>query len=128
MTPACVVVFDLDHLKSINDTYGHDAGDRYIRRAGEVLAASVREGDVVARLGGDEFGIVVVGAGRDRGLQLVDRAQQAMEAAGIAGSFGLAPYTVISGFPGAWRQADAAMYEQKWQRRSRPGRRQPSGR
>jgi GGDEF domain-containing protein len=92
-----------------------------------VLAATVDEGDVLARLGGDEFGVVMVGASRQKAVQLVGRAEFAMEAAGVAGSFGLAAYTVVSGFPGAWREADAAMYEQKRQRRGRPGRREPSG-
>ena len=123
--PACVVVIDLDQLKVVNDSCGHDAGDRFIRRAAEVLAETFRGGDVLARLGGDEFGIVAVGATADQGRELVGRAERAMAAAGVAGSFGLAPYTVVSGFPGAWQQADAAMYEQKRLRRGRPGRREP---
>jgi diguanylate cyclase (GGDEF)-like protein len=126
--PACVVVIDLDHLKTVNDTQGHEAGDEYIRRAGEVLARTVREGDVLARLGGDEFGVVAVGATKEQGQLLVARAERAMEEAGVAGSFGLAPFTVVSGFPGAWEEADAAMYEQKRLRRGRPGRREPVGR
>lgn len=115
--PACVVVIDLDQLKVVNDTGGHDAGDRYIRRAAEVLRATFREGDVLARLGGDEFGVVVVGATRDTGLELVGRAERSMEEAGVAGSFGLAPYTVVSGFPAAWQEADSAMYAMKRMRR-----------
>ncbi|MCW0216273.1 MAG: GGDEF domain-containing protein [Pseudonocardia sp.] len=114
--PACVVVLDLDHLKVVNDTHGHDAGDRYIQRAATVLARSIRRGDVLARLGGDEFGIVAVGATPDQAGELVARAERAMAAAGVAGSFGHAPYTVITGFPGAWQAADEAMYEQKRRR------------
>jgi diguanylate cyclase (GGDEF)-like protein len=125
--PACVVIIDLDQLKVVNDTRGHDAGDRYIRRAAEVLQEAFRADDVLARLGGDEFGIVVVGAALDEGLLLVDRAERAMESAGVAGSFGLAPYTVVSGFPEAWQLADSAMYEQKRLRRGRPGRPRPTG-
>jgi diguanylate cyclase len=123
--PACVVIIDLDQLKVVNDTHGHDAGDRYIRRAAEVLERVFRAGDVLARLGGDEFGVVVVGATREEGLSLVERAERAMEEAGVSGSFGLAPYTVVSGFPGAWQLADSAMYERKRLRRGRPGRRPP---
>lgn len=52
----CLVVFaDLDGLKDVNDTLGHDTGDRLLQAAGNVFAASFRESDVVARLGGDEF-------------------------------------------------------------------------
>jgi diguanylate cyclase (GGDEF)-like protein len=125
--PACVVVIDLDQLKVVNDTYGHAAGDRYICRAAVVLAETVRAGDVLARLGGDEFGIVAVGATVGHGRELVGRAERAMAAAGIAGSFGLAPYAVVGGFAEAWRQADEAMYAQKQRRRGRPGSREPAG-
>jgi diguanylate cyclase (GGDEF)-like protein len=115
--PACVVVIDLDRLKIVNDTQGHDAGDRYIRRAAEVLARTVRDGDVLARLGGDEFGVVAVGATVDQAGELVARAECAMRSAGVAGSFGFAPYSVVTGFPGAVKAADSAMYEQKHLRR-----------
>jgi diguanylate cyclase (GGDEF)-like protein len=114
--PACVVVIDLDRLKVVNDTQGHDAGDRYIRRAAEVLAGIVRDADVLARLGGDEFGIVAVGATAEQAGELVQRAERAMRSAGVAGSIGFAPYSVVTGFPGAWRAADSAMYEQKRRR------------
>lgn len=120
--PACVVVIDLDRLKIVNDTHGHDAGDRYIRNAAQALADAVRGGDVLARLGGDEFGIIAVGATPELASELVARAEWAMRDAGVAGSFGLAPYSVVSGFPGAWKAADEAMYEQKRRRRRERGR------
>jgi diguanylate cyclase (GGDEF)-like protein len=117
--PACVVVLDLDHLKIVNDTEGHDAGDRYLQRAARALAAATRSADILARIGGDEFGIVLSGAGVEQADVLVDRMQLALHEAGIAGSFGHAPYTVVTGFPGAWQAADEAMYEQKRKRRQR---------
>ncbi|MCU1625183.1 MAG: diguanylate cyclase with sensor [Pseudonocardia sp.] len=86
--PACVVVLDLDHLKIVDDTQGHEAGDHYIQRAATVLAGTVRKGDVLARLGGDEFGVVAVGATPEQAGELVARAERAMAAAGVAGSFG----------------------------------------
>lgn len=119
--PACVVVIDLDRLKVVNDTQGHEAGDRYIQRAAQVLASTVRQGDVLARLGGDEFGIIAVGATTEQAGELVERADRAMHLSGVAGSFGFAPYTVVSGFPGAWEAADQAMYEQKRSRRAQVG-------
>ena len=117
--PACVVVLDLDHLKIVNDTEGHDAGDRYLQRAAQVLAGTVRGSDILARIGGDEFGIVMSGAGVGQADELVERMRLALHEAGIAGSFGHAPYSVVSGFPGAWQAADEAMYEQKRKRRQR---------
>ena len=90
---ACVIVVDLDQLKTVNDTYGHAAGDRYIHRAARVLAATVRAGDVVARLGGDEFGIIAVGASPTQAGELVTRLEDALRHAGIEACTGYAPYS-----------------------------------
>ncbi len=58
-TTASLVVLDLDRLKEINDTYGHEAGDRALRAIGSVLRSTVRETDLCARFAGDEFVIVL---------------------------------------------------------------------
>lgn len=126
--PACVVVLDLDRLKTINDTQGHEAGDRYIQRTARVLAESVRPGDVLARLGGDEFGLLAVGAGARQTGELVTRLERALEREGVSGSFGHAPYSVVAGFPGAWQAADEAMYERKRLRRAQLPTRSGGGR
>ena len=115
---ASVVVIDLDNLKAVNDVQGHDAGDEYIRCAAAALAATVRRDDVLARLGGDEFGIIAVGASPAEAAELVGRAEKALAEAGVSGSVGHAPYTIVAGFPGAWKAADDAMYEQKRRRRA----------
>jgi diguanylate cyclase (GGDEF)-like protein len=54
-----LVYFDLNHLKTINDTDGHAAGDAALRHVASVLATNVRKSDVVGRLGGDEFGVIL---------------------------------------------------------------------
>ncbi|MEN0087066.1 MAG: GGDEF domain-containing protein [Pseudomonadota bacterium] len=54
-----VLMLDMDKFKAINDTLGHDVGDRLLQHVGDVLRASVRDNDVVARLGGDEFAILI---------------------------------------------------------------------
>jgi diguanylate cyclase (GGDEF)-like protein/putative nucleotidyltransferase with HDIG domain len=56
---ASMVVLDLDRLKEINDTYGHEAGDRALRAVGNVLRTTVRQSDVCARFAGDEFVVVL---------------------------------------------------------------------
>ena len=58
---AALVMIDLDDLKYVNDTYGHEYGDKYIKSAAEVFMRSVPEGTVVSRPGGDEFYILFYG-------------------------------------------------------------------
>ncbi|MDY0168441.1 MAG: GGDEF domain-containing protein [Thermoguttaceae bacterium] len=53
------VIFDVDHFKKFNDTYGHQAGDDVLRLMGELLRAAARKGDFVARYGGEEFAMIL---------------------------------------------------------------------
>jgi len=50
---------DLDGLKYINDTYGHEEGDRALKRTADILKKTFRDSDIIARLGGDEFAVLV---------------------------------------------------------------------
>lgn len=113
-----VIILDLDRLKQVNDEQGHHAGDRHLQKAAAALKATTRDSDVLARLGGDEFGVLVA-TDPEQTQQLVDRLQQELEHAGTPTSVGHAPYTAVSGFPGAWQKADEAMYRQKASRRLR---------
>ena len=56
---AAVLILDLDRLKAVNDAYGHDAGDRYLQAAADLLREIASPQDVVARIGGDEFAVLV---------------------------------------------------------------------
>ena len=53
--PTALLVFDLDHFKSVNDTFGHQTGDRLLQGFAAMLAAELRPGDRVMRIGGEEF-------------------------------------------------------------------------
>jgi diguanylate cyclase len=59
--PVTVLVWDLDRFKSINDTYGHRAGDRVLQEVAKCFAARIRATDVLARFGGEEFVMLLVG-------------------------------------------------------------------
>jgi diguanylate cyclase len=119
--PAVVVAFDLDGLKAVNDTEGHDAGDRHLRQCAAVLRSTIRSTDPLARLGGDEFGLVAQ-VGTDDTAKLVERLRDALDESGVPCSIGAAPFTLAAGFPGACAEADAAMYADKRARRGGEGR------
>ena len=57
--PVSIIIADMDGLKNVNDSLGHQAGDKLIRRAAEVLKAGFRQEDVIARIGGDEFAVIM---------------------------------------------------------------------
>ncbi|MFP4127268.1 MAG: GGDEF domain-containing protein [Alphaproteobacteria bacterium] len=61
-TPGCVIYFDLNDLKAVNDRHGHAAGDAVLRHVAETLMRNLRASDVFARLGGDEFGVILMWA------------------------------------------------------------------
>ena len=95
--PLSVVLFDLDHFKQINDTYGHAAGDRALRAVGERLRATVRADDTVARFGGEEFALIVAGAGPAQALEAAERTRAAIAEAPVdpgrlSASAGVATY------------------------------------
>ena len=71
-----LVFADVDSLKSINDQYGHAAGDQVLRDAAAVLRRTYRSADIIARLGGDEFTAFPVEAAKECAEMLVDRLQQ----------------------------------------------------
>jgi diguanylate cyclase (GGDEF)-like protein len=61
-SPASLVYFDLDGFKSVNDRFGHPAGDTALQAVAQRLSANVRESDIVGRMGGDEFAVILVQA------------------------------------------------------------------
>jgi diguanylate cyclase len=109
-----VAIADLDHLKELNDTEGHAAGDELLRAFAEQLASSLREGDVASRLGGDEFLLVLRGVG-DNAEAIVGRLAERWRSTSPMASFS-AGVTVSSGEgdgDAALERADAALYAAK---------------
>ncbi|MBX3232231.1 MAG: diguanylate cyclase [Labilithrix sp.] len=77
--PFAILFCDLNGLKTINDTYGHEAGDDAIQRMAAVLKATFRESDIVARLGGDEYVALVDGADESSIATVLDRLRAEMD-------------------------------------------------
>ena len=71
--PLCAMLLDIDHFKSINDEFGHEAGDIVLKQLAERIADGLRREDVFARLGGDEFAIVTRGLRFDRVVESAER-------------------------------------------------------
>lgn len=127
-TPLGVVYIDLDGFKSVNDTLGHDVGDRVLRQVATLLKDNVRVLDVVARWGGDEFVILVVGPRHEQDVaQAAAKALQAVRAWGasalegvtLGASAGCAYAPVGSTRDVVLQLADERMFEVKRDTRSR---------
>jgi diguanylate cyclase (GGDEF)-like protein len=118
-----LIMMDIDHFKSFNDTHGHQAGDRVLRAVSRTIQKAVRKSDLVARYGGEEFVLIAVETGKNDGVLLAERlrkqvAQTTVTVGGTArrvtASFG------VSTYPGDARtpqeliaQADGALYRAK---------------
>lgn len=70
---ATLVMFDLDHFKSVNDTYGHATGDWVLKAVADTARRLCRDRDYIGRLGGEEFALLLIGTDLGQGLQLAER-------------------------------------------------------
>jgi diguanylate cyclase (GGDEF)-like protein len=73
--PVSFIIVDLNGLKTTNDTLGHHAGDKLIRRTAEVLNASIEDGTIAARIGGDEFILIMPDANEQAAKEMVERVE-----------------------------------------------------
>jgi diguanylate cyclase (GGDEF)-like protein len=121
--PIAFVLLDIDRFKSINDRFGHPAGDAVLREVATLLAETLREIDVAGRWGGEEFALILPGTDLDGGVQLAERLRATLEArpikAGpktelfVTASFGVAAYPGHATEDELVAAADAALYEAK---------------
>ena len=79
-TPLALVLFDIDHFKKVNDTYGHQAGDHVLSEISMLLTGALRAEDVFARYGGEEFGVICRGSDAAQALVVGERMRKAVEA------------------------------------------------
>lgn len=115
-----IVMADLDRFKNINDTYGHDTGDRVLKEIGRFLQDNVRDVDIVARYGGEEFVIMIPEAAKDAAYCMAERLRKKFSKIRfenlpkITISLGIATYPFDGKQPeDLLKKADAAMYAAK---------------
>lgn len=126
--PVAMLMFDLDHFKSINDRFGHTVGDDALRVFGRVVRASTRVDDIIGRFGGEEF-IAIVPGGIESASKIAERVRAGFEVAGatiathtvgatvsIGAAISYDPVTVIDSLIA---RADAALYRAKHDGRNR---------
>ena len=92
--PVSVMIFDLDHFKSINDTYGHTSGDEVLKELADRVARSVRDLDLMCRYGGEEFVIVMPDADVDVAVNVAERVRRTVAENPFAVSGSEEPLTV----------------------------------
>lgn len=124
-----LIVFDVDHFKEVNDSYGHLAGDAVLRQLGTMIAARVRRDDIVARTGGEEFAILTPEVDSSGALDLARKLRHQVEqtpfhfestAISVTISVGLAQWhDGIESVDELIRMADERLYQAKRQGRNR---------
>jgi diguanylate cyclase (GGDEF)-like protein len=118
-----LILLDVDHFKSFNDTYGHQVGDEVLRTMGRILRQNIRQTDVVSRYGGEEFALIATETPLDLGIQLAERLRTSVEntpllvdgkEVSITASFGVAEFPGdAEGFQDLVAKADSALYTAK---------------
>ena len=118
-----ILLCDLDHFKTVNDTYGHQAGDQVLQGYAHVLVRNVRDIDVVARYGGEEFIVLLPQIQHAEACAIAERmrldiSQQVFEGGSqsiaVTGSFGVASFPEdATTAPQLIRQADQRLYRAK---------------
>jgi diguanylate cyclase (GGDEF)-like protein len=111
-TSVGLLLLDLDSLKEINDTRGHDEGDRVLVETADRMRAALRAGDVIARLGGDEFGVLLMDTSDGQAMAAVDRLSETTPQLGSF-SAGAAAWDGEQPLDELLRRADVALYTAK---------------
>jgi diguanylate cyclase (GGDEF)-like protein/PAS domain S-box-containing protein len=124
-TPLTLLMVDVDHFKSFNDSFGHPAGDEVLRTVARLLQEKARATDIVARYGGEEFAILLPNTDLEGAVSLAERFRLAIEQAAwprraITASFGLAAWSETMANPLALvAAADESLYRAKERGRNR---------
>ncbi|WP_426153697.1 diguanylate cyclase [Pseudomonas sp. DC3000-4b1] len=124
-----LIMFDIDHFKQVNDTYGHPGGDRVIQRVADMVREHVRDSDICGRYGGEEFALLLPDTDKEGGQILAERLRASIEETVVEHDGKLIRFTISLGVadlqrPAADHQelierADQALYTSKRSGRNR---------
>ncbi len=122
-SPLSMLIFDIDHFKSVNDTYGHIVGDLVLQVLAKYALKNLRESDVLARIGGEEFGIILPQTSLHQSLKWADRFRSEVSKMSIHREGGNISVTIsigvaqidcnVNNFEELYKKSDAAMYKAK---------------
>ena len=113
-----LIMFDIDHFKKINDSFGHEAGDNVLRKLTRIVSVHIRTIDIFARWGGEEFVILVVETHAEDAKSFAEKLRRDIEptsfySSSLTCSFGVPEYCKIDDTSTIIRRADDALYEAK---------------
>jgi diguanylate cyclase (GGDEF)-like protein len=128
-SPFSVVLLDIDHFKRVNDSHGHEAGDRVLSGLSRLLSAELRAGDLCGRWGGEEFVLLLRDTSIDDAVQTVGRVRECIAGAGftladgtqvaVTASFGICQYRLDETSLECFARADDALMRAKREGRNR---------
>jgi diguanylate cyclase (GGDEF)-like protein len=127
--PIAILIFDIDHFKFVNDTFGHSGGDVVLRTLADICRQSLRETDLVARYGGEEFVVILPNTPLPRAMEIAERLRKAVEMATFSDGKGNKVNITISigingekawetSFDAALQNADKALFQAKHEGRN----------
>ncbi len=123
--PLSIILFDLDHFKKVNDTYGHPIGDEVLKQTAQTVMNIIRSADLFVRFGGEEFLILMPQTNADGATIAAEKARVAIEnachplAGQVTASFGVAEKKRAEAFADWYQRADEALYLAKNSGRNR---------
>ncbi|ADN08477.1 GGDEF domain-containing protein [Sulfurimonas autotrophica] len=117
--PFCIFMFDIDNFKTVNDTYGHDAGDRVLKALSRLVSNHIRTTDIFGRWGGEEFVIILENTSKEEAFVITEKLRKIVEVSVIDGkykitiSIGVAQYEESESREELVKKADKALYRAK---------------
>ena len=125
--PVTLLLLDLDRFKQVNDTAGHQAGDRVLKAFSDLVTGTIRQGDLFGRIGGEEFACLLLDCAMPRALHVAERLRHAFETLGETGLPAMATVSIGVAAPSEGERdlhallaaADRALYRAKAKGRNR---------